>query len=531
MLTVLTIISILSGVLLIQLDPIAQFRKAKDARRQEDISQIRLGLDSYYADLDCYPQTLDVLVSGERKYLAKLPADPDGYQYEYRTDEANPCPQWGIVFSKLTGSGATSSTICPVSQLETQSTDCTPGNYSNTWACVISGSINCGVLATKNLPGAPIVAPTQTPIPPTATPIPPTATPTPSPTPANFKYVFVTSQTYNGNLKQAGGSTTTGLQGADNICQSLANGSTALPVLKNKYWKAWLSDSTTDPARRNWWQGEYRLVDGTTIVANNWTDLTDGSLQHAINKDEFGQIQSQDSVWTGTNPGGNSDRSSLESYCADWINGTYAHITYIGVNSYTASGWTFDSLVYCDNRFHLYCFEQDGPTVSRDEDHDRYISIPTITNADVVETLISNNRKFYRLRGEAAGIFNWIDFEDKLGGNDCYDINGNAHPGQTTYFPTNRGDGSFDYDCDGQVTKLITQGCPAGSSVAVYNRVSSSCQYSGTTIGCTNPTSVDISCGQSIGANGAEGCIYIAGEYSNSTCTEGSCHNSTQQCR
>jgi len=32
---------------------------------------------------------------------------------------------------------------------------------------------------------------------------------------------------------------------------------------------------------------------------------------------------------------------------------------------------------------------------------------------------------------------------------DCYDNNQNARPGQTGYFTTNRGDGSFDYDCNG----------------------------------------------------------------------------------
>lgn len=36
---------------------------------------------------------------------------------------------------------------------------------------------------------------------------------------------------------------------------------------------------------------------------------------------------------------------------------------------------------------------------------------------------------------------------------DCYDNNANAKPGQTAYFGTNRGDGSFDYDCDGSVTR------------------------------------------------------------------------------
>ena len=34
---------------------------------------------------------------------------------------------------------------------------------------------------------------------------------------------------------------------------------------------------------------------------------------------------------------------------------------------------------------------------------------------------------------------------------DCYDSNANAHPGQTGYFGTNRGDGSFDYNCDGSI--------------------------------------------------------------------------------
>lgn len=35
---------------------------------------------------------------------------------------------------------------------------------------------------------------------------------------------------------------------------------------------------------------------------------------------------------------------------------------------------------------------------------------------------------------------------------DCYDSNADAKPGQTSYFTTNRGDGSFDYDCSGSIT-------------------------------------------------------------------------------
>lgn len=48
---------------------------------------------------------------------------------------------------------------------------------------------------------------------------------------------------------------------------------------------------------------------------------------------------------------------------------------------------------------------------------------------------------------------------------DCYDVNStggaNTYPGQTAYFTGSRGDGSFDYNCDGSATKsndTFTQG-------------------------------------------------------------------------
>jgi len=36
---------------------------------------------------------------------------------------------------------------------------------------------------------------------------------------------------------------------------------------------------------------------------------------------------------------------------------------------------------------------------------------------------------------------------------DCYDKNRRVRPGQRDYFAVHRGDGSFDYDCDGQETR------------------------------------------------------------------------------
>jgi hypothetical protein len=45
---------------------------------------------------------------------------------------------------------------------------------------------------------------------------------------------------------------------------------------------------------------------------------------------------------------------------------------------------------------------------------------------------------------------------------DCYDSNKLAHPGQTGRFESDRGDGSFDYDCDGKETGIYTDvaACP-----------------------------------------------------------------------
>jgi len=39
---------------------------------------------------------------------------------------------------------------------------------------------------------------------------------------------------------------------------------------------------------------------------------------------------------------------------------------------------------------------------------------------------------------------------------DCYDSNANVHPGQNSYFTSHRGDGSFDYNCDGAEERYYT---------------------------------------------------------------------------
>lgn len=61
---------------------------------------------------------------------------------------------------------------------------------------------------------------------------------------------------------------------------------------------------------------------------------------------------------------------------------------------------------------------------------------------------------------------------------DCYDSNASAYVGQTAYFTTNRGDGSFDYDCAGGATYTRDPNIVNDTGQAYSTNVSS-----GTTVG------------------------------------------------
>jgi hypothetical protein len=46
-------------------------------------------------------------------------------------------------------------------------------------------------------------------------------------------------------------------------------------------------------------------------------------------------------------------------------------------------------------------------------------------------------------------------FFDVTNNSDCYDYNNSAHPNQSSYFSTDRGDGSFDYNCNSSLEKEL----------------------------------------------------------------------------
>lgn len=174
--------------------------------------------------------------------------------------------------------------------------------------------------------------------------------------PRDFKYIFVTSVKGTGNLgswPEAKGKA--GLEAADEICQTLA-GNAGLPGI----YKAWLSsDQISAAGRLSHAEIPYILTTGE-MVADNWNDLADGSIQTSISRDENTSLPSYSSVWTNTLPdGGNSpyDCGFFHSP-GTWVNASNYGLGKIGSLLASDSSWTNKGFALCNAFLGLYCFEQ-----------------------------------------------------------------------------------------------------------------------------------------------------------------------------
>lgn len=158
----------------------------------------------------------------------------------------------------------------------------------------------------------------------------------------DVRTVFATSTVYDGS--QIGG-----LAGADAICMAHA----AVAGLSGTF-RAWLADSTGSPATRFTPSPEpYRLVGGT-VVANDYSDLTDGTLQNPISLDEFGNsVITGVYIWTNVAANGSVDGASD---CSDWSSTTGTGAA--GIFNQTNSSWTSSIDRNCTTTHPVYCFEQ-----------------------------------------------------------------------------------------------------------------------------------------------------------------------------
>ena len=162
--------------------------------------------------------------------------------------------------------------------------------------------------------------------------------------------VFLTSTLY--------GAAFGGVSGADADCAARA----AAQNLGGK-WRAWMSDSTTSAANHVYASsGAYVLLDGT-VVADDFTALTSGSLAHAIDQTELGAPISdgQTEVWTGIDVTGSMTSAGFctDGNGNDWAsNDPSAATPLVGHSNATDATWSAAYLQVCDRtNVRLYCFE------------------------------------------------------------------------------------------------------------------------------------------------------------------------------
>ena len=168
----------------------------------------------------------------------------------------------------------------------------------------------------------------------------------------SYLRIFVTSETYQGNLG--------GALGADEKCQLLADNAGL-----DGAFKAWISQSESSSPAQSWEQHmpfrPYYLVDDTKI-ADDWNHLTntnavDNELHHVINKDENGQLVETAPlrVWTNTNWDGN--RVSTDN-CNGWTKSGKDWTSKYGSIESTSHNWSWAGGMRCNWLGRLYCIQQ-----------------------------------------------------------------------------------------------------------------------------------------------------------------------------
>ncbi len=147
-----------------------------------------------------------------------------------------------------------------------------------------------------------------------------------------------------------------GLTGADAICQAEADGPAS--IVPSGTYLAWLSDGTDSPDTRFTKSSHpYLLPDGAKI-AEDFTDLTSGSILHAIDIDPTGRPLGLTRYWTGTNADGTTAQSSVT--CDGWTADPVANFR--GTAGSVRRGPSLWSSAYagisCGGVNRLVCFQQ-----------------------------------------------------------------------------------------------------------------------------------------------------------------------------
>jgi prepilin-type N-terminal cleavage/methylation domain-containing protein len=110
-LVVMTLLAILAIASVSAMDPMGSIAKARDAQRKKDLDRIKIAMEDYYGDRNCFPdQTLVISLNDSTKcgsnvfapWLSSWPCDPKKLPYSLVVggDDAN-CPKWYKVMTFL----------------------------------------------------------------------------------------------------------------------------------------------------------------------------------------------------------------------------------------------------------------------------------------------------------------------------------------------------------------------------------------------------------------------------------------------
>ncbi|MCR9093394.1 MAG: DUF1554 domain-containing protein [bacterium] len=166
--------------------------------------------------------------------------------------------------------------------------------------------------------------------------------------PPAFRFVFATTSTTRADFG--------GIAAGDAICQS-----EAVSAGLSGTFRAWLSESqalaSPDSPSVTFTQSTIPYV--TTHgrqVADDWADLTDGTLDNPIDRDPVG-APVIGGVWTGTETDGSSPPVATNT-CGEWTPGGTTGV--FGRTSSSGQEWTkaLSPPAGCATSLRLYCFEQ-----------------------------------------------------------------------------------------------------------------------------------------------------------------------------
>jgi hypothetical protein len=165
---------------------------------------------------------------------------------------------------------------------------------------------------------------------------------------------FVTSATYNGNLQMAGNGTS-GLDGADKLCQKAATDAGLTGTFK-----AWLSDKTTNAIDRlkDVEGGWYTAGSAPYLIFDSKASIPAGPKSSITNEKGNGLAAE---VWTGTQTDGTKQTMDgfvgTSANCEGWILSS-GDSGSTGEALSAGGSWTQSSQSQCQAEHSLYCFEQ-----------------------------------------------------------------------------------------------------------------------------------------------------------------------------